>query len=59
MKKTKPYWYYDTAYSIEPYFVCINFPNLLKDFKKGKINYSQYGESFGYFSPHCVLIHKK
>ena len=28
MKETKPYWYHKTAYSMEPYFVCIDFPNL-------------------------------
>ena len=28
MKKTKPYWYHDTAYSTEPYFVCLDFSNL-------------------------------
>ena len=30
MKETKPYWYADMAYSMEPYFVCLHFPNLLK-----------------------------
>ena len=31
MKETKPYWYHNTAYSMEPYFVRLDFPNLLKD----------------------------
>ena len=31
MKETKPYWYHNTAYSMEQYFVRLNFPNLLKD----------------------------
>ena len=30
MKETIPYWYYNTAYSMEPYFVCIDFPNQVK-----------------------------
>ena len=28
MKETKPYWYHNMAYSIEPYFVSLDFPNL-------------------------------
>ena len=28
MKETKPYWYHNTAYSLEPYFVSLDFPNL-------------------------------
>ena len=28
MKVTKPYWYHNTAYSMERYFVCLHFPNL-------------------------------
>ena len=30
MKETKPYWYHNTAYSIKPCFVCLDFPNLYK-----------------------------
>ena len=29
MKETKPYWYHGMAYSLEPYFVCLDFPNLI------------------------------
>ena len=29
MKETKPYWYHNTAFSMEPYFACLHFPNLL------------------------------
>ena len=29
MKETKSYWYHNTAYSREPYSVCLDFPNLL------------------------------
>ena len=29
MKETKPYWYHDMAYSMEPFFVSLDFPNLL------------------------------
>ena len=29
MKKTKPYWHHNTAYSMEPYFVYLDFPNLI------------------------------
>ena len=29
MKETKPYWYHNTAYSMEQYFVSLDFPNLL------------------------------
>ena len=29
MKETKSFWYHNTAYSMEPYFVCLDFPNLL------------------------------
>ena len=29
MKETKPYLYHNTAYSKEPYFVCLHFPNLV------------------------------
>ena len=29
MKETKPYWYHNTAYSMEPYFVYLDFPNLV------------------------------
>ena len=28
-KGTKPYWYHNTAYSMEPYFVSLHFPNLI------------------------------
>ena len=24
------YWYHNTAFSMEPYFVCLDFPNLLR-----------------------------
>ena len=30
MKETKPYWYHNTVYSMESYFVCLDFPNLVK-----------------------------
>ena len=29
MKETKLYWYHNTAYSMEAYFVCLDFPNLI------------------------------
>ena len=29
MKGTRPYWYHNMAYSMEPYFVCLHFPNLI------------------------------
>ena len=29
MKETKPYWYHNTAYLMEPYFVYLDFPNLI------------------------------
>ena len=28
MKETKPYWYDNKAYTIDPYFVCLDLPNL-------------------------------
>ena len=35
MKETKPYWYHNPAYLMEPYFVCLHFPNLLKQLPTG------------------------
>ena len=32
MKGTKPSWYHNTAYTMEPYFVCLHFPNLLTSY---------------------------
>ena len=32
-QETKPYWYHNTAYSIEPYFVCLDFRNLIRGTK--------------------------
>ena len=29
MKEAKPYWFHNMAYSMEPYFVYIDFPNLI------------------------------
>ena len=31
MKETKLYWYHNSAYSMEPYFICLYFPNLIRD----------------------------
>ena len=28
MEEAKPYWYHNTAYLMEPYFVCLHFLNL-------------------------------
>ena len=28
MKVTKPFWLNDVSYSMEPYFVCLDFPSL-------------------------------
>ena len=30
MKETKLYWYHNTAYSMDPYFVCLHFPNVVE-----------------------------
>ena len=35
MKETKPYWYHNTAYSMEPYFVYLHFHNLLSRWGRG------------------------
>ena len=31
--ETKPYWYHYMACSMKPYFVCLDFPNLITDKK--------------------------
>ena len=32
-KGSKPYWYHNTAYSMERYFVCLHLPNRLNYIK--------------------------
>ena len=39
MMETKPYWYPNTAYSMEPNFVCLHFPDLLD---RGLHGYSHF-----------------
>ena len=52
MKETKAYWYHNTAYSVERYFVYFHFPNLISSMGMQwnvKVrNYNQKKELFMY-----------
>ena len=37
------YGYHDTAYTMQPYFVCLDFPNLMSDKGSFIYNVSQAG----------------
>ena len=56
MKETKPYLHRNTAYSIEPYFVCLHFPNLVRAVSEKKGSDCQYWLKVNVAKPKIGLV---